>query len=318
MTFSGKRILVTGGTGFLAWNLVSRLPVDDCHIRCVTRAQGLANRACTPGNIADRSFWSDALPGTDFVFHFAAQTSVYLAEENPAADWRANVLPMLCLLESCRQSGCRPLILFAGTATQCGLPERMPVDESQPDLPVTVYDRHKLEAETCLKDFTRSDFARGTVLRLSNIYGPGPPSGNPDRGVLNTMMRRALRGEALTIYGEGNQVRDYLFSTDAADAFIAAAAHPEAVNGRHFIASSGEGHTLARAFELVAERAALLSGVRVPVTSVEPPAGLSRIEERSFIGDTSSLRAATGWEARIALSEGIDRTLKSIQREKAA
>ena len=318
--FTGKRILITGGAGFLASNLVARLSSVDCCVVRITRTDAPAT-ANVPGrvqckhlagDISAREFWEGALPATDFLFHFAAQTSVYTADEHPAADWQANVLPMLSLLEVCREKGHRPIILFSGTVTQFGLPEHLPVDESQPDRPVTIYDHHKIAAEAYLEHYVRQGWARGANLRLANIYGPGPASGKPDRGVLNLMMRRALKGEALPLYGVGHQMRDYLFVTDAVDAFLAAAAHADAVNGRHFVLASGEGHTLAQTFHLVAERAALLTGNQVAVTHVPPPAGLSRIEDRSFVGDISQLSAATGWEPSTKLVAGLDMSLKSF------
>ena len=326
MTLENKRMLVTGAAGFMASNLVARLSPMDCRVALITRPNALAPAAFAgrarfdhiAGEIGDRKFWEKVLPGADFVFHFAAQTSVYAADQDPAADWQANVLPMLSLLQACRDSGHRPMILFAATATQFGLPEQVPVNESQPDRPVSIYDRHKILAEAYLEHYVRMGWACGTSLRLANIFGPGPASGKADRGILNVMMRRALKGESLALYGRGSQMRDYLFVTDAIAAFIAAAAHRDAVNGRHFVLASGEGHTIAQAFQLVADRAALLTGRQVPVTSVPPPPGLSPIEDRSFVGDASRLRAATGWAPRVSLSAGIDLTLQSLLAEQSA
>lgn len=318
--FTGKRILIPGGSGYIAHNLVARLARVECQIVRVRRPGSTAPADPAEqariehleGDLGTREFWERALPGADVVFHLAAQTSVYAADQNPADDWQANVLPMLTMLETCRERGHRPMIVFAGTATQFGLPERTPVDESFPDRPVTIYDWHKLSAETYLEHYVRQGWAQGATLRLANIYGPGPASGKADRGILNLMMRRALRGEALTLYGTGGLLRDYIYITDAVEAFIAVASHAETVNGRHFILASGEGHTLAQAFQLVAERAVLLTGEHAPVISVEPPAGLSRIEDRNFVGDIARLRVATGWEPRVSLQQGIDLTLKSF------
>lgn len=321
---AGQRLLITGGNGFLAANVVAQLADVDCQITRITRAgtpapgsvAGRVRGEQFAGDIAQPAFWEAALPGADVVFHFAAQTSVYTADQNPAADWQANVLPLLTLLEVCRAQGHRPLILFAGTCTQFGLPERTPVDESCPDRPVTIYDQHKLAAESYLEHYVRNGWARGAALRLANIYGPGPVSGKPDRGILNLMMRRALKGEALTLFeGCGRLLRDYLCVTDAVAAFLAAAQHAEAVNGQHFVLASGEGHTLAQAFQLVAERAALLTGHLVPVTSAPAPAGLSRIEHRNFVGDSRRLQAATGWQPQTSLAVGIDRTLQFLRAE---
>jgi UDP-glucose 4-epimerase len=324
--FTGKKLLITGSSGFLASGLITRAKEIKCQIRCITRSPtappamqgGRASFEHLAGDIRERRFWKKTLPDVNYVFHFAAQTSVYAADQHPAEDGEANVLPMLRLLETCREHGWRPGILFAGSVTQGGLPTTLPVNETHPDRPVTIYDWHKLLAESYLEHYVRMGWARGATLRLANVYGPGPASAKPDRGILNQMMRRALRGEPITLHGGGSQLRDYLFITDAVDAFLAAAIHLDRTNGAHFVLGSGQGHTLAQAFRLVAERAALLTGRESPITSVEAPQGLSRIEERNFVADPSRFRSVTGWTPRVALAEGIDLTLKSFQAAQTA
>lgn len=323
MNLSGKRILITGGSGFLATNLARHLSSTDCQVTLIHGHNSAALNEPIPGKIErlvgdlrDQKFWRTCLTSADFIFHFAAQTSVYFADENPMEDWKANVLPMLTLLETCRSAGCRPMIAFAGTATQFGITEILPVDESCPDRPITIYDRHKLAAESYLEHYVRHGWARGATLRLPNVYGPGPTTGKPDRGILNKMMRRALAGESLTLYGEGQQIRDYLFVADVIDAFLAAAANSDAVNGEHFVVSSGESHTLLQAFELIAECAWRLTGAKATIDRVLPPEGLSPIEERSYCGNSERFRNRTGWIARTSLEDGINITLKAIASER--
>jgi UDP-glucose 4-epimerase len=246
------------------------------------------------------------------VFHFAAQTSVHQADANPEQDWRDNVEPLLRLLETCRQRDFRPVILFAGSVTQAGMTEGLPVNESHPDRPITVYDWHKLLAEGYLEHYARRGWARGATLRLANVYGPGPKSAAPDRGILNQIMRRAIRGESPRLYGSGSQIRDYLFVDDAVRAFLAAATHSNRISGQHFVVGSGTGHTLAQAFDLVSQRANVALGLKLTVANINPPAGQSRIEERNFIADTTRFSSATGWHSRVSLPEGIDITLKSL------
>ena len=318
--FEGGRIVVTGGSGFLASALVARLARAKCRILRVVRPaspapanpSGPATCELLRGDVRERAFCDAALAGADYVFHFAAQTSVYQAERDPAADARANVQPMRNLVEAGRERGMRPFILFSGSATQCGVPGRPEVSESLPDLPVTTYDRHKLEAEGILEEGVRRGWARGTTLRLANIYGPGAVRVSADRGILDQMMRRALRGEALTLHGEGGQLRDYLYVDDAVDAFFAAAACAVRTDGRHFVLGSGEGRSLADAFALIARRAERLTGRKVTIASIPRPPGQSPIEGRSAAVNPSRFRTATGWTPRIAFPEGVDRALLAL------
>lgn len=317
--YKGRRILITGGKGFLGTNLVDLLKDIDCHIVRLGRSGGIfepvdgaVRLEDVTGDIRERMTWERVLEGVNMVFHFAAQTSVYVANENPSADLNINVVPMLYLLEICQEKGWRPTILFSGTVTEAGIPESLPVDETHPDIPVTIYDLHKLMAEKYLKYYTSQGIVHGVTLRIANVYGPGPKSSSADRGVLNVMIRKALKGETLSIYGKGDYLRDYVYVKDVARAFLEAGAHIERVNGQHFVIGSGEGHTLADAFKLVAERVRLKAGQRVSVAHVEPPTSQSPIETRNFVADSRRFTQATGWRPAYSLSEGIDRTVEAL------
>ena len=123
------------------------------------------------------------------------------------------------------------------------------------------------------------------------------------------MVRRALSGEALTIYGDGNFIRDYIYVEDVASAFIMAASNIDQVNGAHFIIGSGDGHTIAEALHLVAASVERKTGRCVQVLHVDPPATLSPIEKRNFVAATDRFTAATNWRSKVTLQEGIDRVI---------
>lgn len=313
--YRGKTVVVSGASGYIAASLVERLTGAAAKVVRLSRKALPPSDGCSDrtGDYTDPELWRRALAGADVVFHLAAQTSFYKAAEKPVADFRANVAPMRVLLESCRLGAIRPFIVFAGSATQAGLPRRMPMDENQPDEPITVYDLHKLLAEKLLEGYARQGLARGTTLRLSNVYGPGPDSSSSDRGILNAMLARALRGERLTVYGTGEAVRDYLYIDDIAAAFLAAGRGGDALNGRRFILGSGRGVSLLDSFRLAAARVEAATGAKVEVACVPEPAGLSPIEARKFTADSSAFRAATGWTPQITLEDGLDRTIAALR-----
>lgn len=302
--YRGKTAVVSGASGYIAAALIERLSADGAKVVKLSRE--------LTGDYADPEVWKLALPGADAVFHLAAQTSFYKAAENPDADFHANVTPMRALLEAGRAAGLKPFVVFAGSSTEAGLPQRPTVDETHPDAPVTVYDLHKLLAEKLLEGYARQGLARGATLRLSNVYGPGPKSSASDRGILNASIAKALRGEPLTVYGDGAPVRDYLFIDDLASALLAAGRGGAALDGRHFVIGSGRGVSLRASFELVAARVEAKTGRKVPVVSVPEPAGLSPIESRRFVADASAFRAAAGWAPTVSLEDGIDRTIDSM------
>lgn len=313
----GKRVVVTGAAGFLGSAVVDVVKAIDCQLVRVARGPlpSLANCNATvidlAGDLRDPATWMRALDGAHFVIHLAAQTSAAAAQAAPAADFEANVVPVMHLLEACRALGNKPAVLFAGTVTQAGVPLRTPVDETHPDKPATVYDEHKLIAENKLKSDSARGYVRGATLRLANVYGPGPRSRSADRGVFNAMVRRAVAGEPLTVFGSGAYVRDFLYVLDAAQAFVVAAEAIERLNGGHWVVGSGEGHTIEDSFRLVAARAAAKTGRHPLVERVAPGAPLSALETRNFVADSSRFRAATQWRPRFTLQEGIDRTIEA-------
>lgn len=312
-----KRIVVTGGSGYLAAGLLRLLGDSGCSFILLSRSALAFSYGEAPGHIQriqadlrEERTWEFLDRDIDAVFHFAAQTSVSVANENPISDAAANVLPMLHLLETCRRKQIRPAILFASTVTIAGVPRSLPVSESHPDQLLTVYDLHKKMAEDYLKYYVTREIARGAILRLANVYGPGPKSSSADRGVLNQMMAKAVRGDTLTVYGEGNQLRDYVFVDDVIKAFVAALECIDRINGEHFIIGSGTGHTISQAADKVARKAEAKTGRRVEIRQVPAPHPASAIEARNFVADISKFKKATGWKPVTELDRGIDVTIE--------
>lgn len=315
----GKKIAVTGSAGYLAANLLRVLKDVDCHIFRVTRPksqllplEGVARIEAVAGDIREETFANRILEEVDIVFHFAAQTSTYLADQDPAEDFKANVSPIICLLETCRKKSRHPIILFASTVTVVGIPDCLPVNEDHKDHPITAYDLHKKVAEEFLLYFMRRGFVSGAILRLANVYGPGPSSSRSDRGILNQMIRKALAGEDLPLYGKGDCLRDYVYVEDIVRAFLAAAAAIDRVNGQRFVIGTGKGHTLSEALNLVADRVARRSGHSVRVVNVVPPRPQPLIEMRNFVADSKRFFEAAGWRPQCSLAVGIDRTIDAM------
>ena len=264
------------------------------------------------GDIREYAILEQAVKGVDIIFHFAAQTSVYRANENPPADFEINVKPMLTLLEICRKQSRPPIVLFSGTVTEAGIPVTLPINEECVDKPVTIYDLHKLIAENYLKYYAEQEMVKGVVLRLANVYGPGPKNSSADRGILNMMVRKALRGEDLTLYGSGEFIRDYVYAKDVARAFLLAGGSSDRISGKYFVIGSGKGMTLKAAFELGVERVALRTGKKVKVLNVEPPVALSVIETRNFVADSSAFQKVTGWSPDYVFINGLDETIEAL------
>lgn len=312
---AGKTILVTGARGYLGSTLVATLAKEcACSVLGMSRQQFMP----FPGTVAicgdprRREAWS-IVQDVDVIFHLAGETSTYRAEENPAASLEANVLPMVLLLEACRRchSGHVPTVILAGTATEVGAPTALPVNESVPDQPITFYDLHKLTAERHLALAAARGWIKGGTLRLANVYGPAmTAAGSADRGILNRIIRQALKGGPITIFGDGSQLRDYVYIDDVIRAFVAAAV--SALGGRYYLVGSGVSCPFGKAFRMAARLAEEKTGRPVQIDERPWPAETSAIEFRNFEADTSRFSGLTGWRATTALDKGIRKTVEAF------
>ncbi len=312
--YNDKTVLITGASGYIATALIEELVKCSNNIIRVSRSKLNRKEKCKDiqGDISKKEIWYQLLPDVDIIFHLAAQTSFYKAADNPEEDFISNFIPIKNILEASIDIGNSPFIVFSGSATQVGLPSSLPVNESHRDEPLTFYDLHKLLSEQLLEGYIRQGLARGTTLRLANIYGPGTNSSSKDRGILNRMVSRGLKGEAITIYGDGSPIRDYLFISDLVYALLAAGENQSLLNGKHFVIGYGEGISIFNAFHLVAKRILEIKGLNVDIVSIQNPEGLSSIESRDFVADNSSFRSLTKWSPTVNLSNGIDKIISSM------
>jgi nucleoside-diphosphate-sugar epimerase len=240
------------------------------------------------------------------------------AETEPGAE-RVNVGVMRDLIDVIRPGhtdGAPPLVVYGGAASQVGVPPREPLDGSEPDHPETAYDRQKLTAEQILKKATAEGRVRGISLRLPTVFGESMAPGATDRGVVSAMARRALAGQALTMWHDGTVRRDLVHVEDVAAAFTAALAHPGPLVGGHWLIGAGRGDELGDVFRLIALTMSDQTGrLPVAVTSVEPPSHAPVTDFRSVTIDSSPFRAATGWRPEISLSEGVRRTVAALAQQ---
>lgn len=314
--YSGKKVLLTGGAGYIAYNVTEILKNIDCKIvrfdigsKFPVIKNAKAGITDISGDIKDSDTLENLLKDVDVVFHFAAQTSVYVANDDPYADAKVNILPLINILEMLKKKKTKPVFIFSGTVTVSGVDVPLPVNDNSADDPVSIYDLHKIVAEQYIGYYSKMGYIKGAILRLANIYGPGPKSSSSDRGILNRMMIKALGGQDLTVYGAGDFFRDYVYVKDVAMAFLLAGANAGALSGKHFVISSGKGTKLVDAFNMVADQASKRTGRKVKVVSVTPPQGLSPIENRNFIGDPSGFKKLTGWKNDRTLEDGISETI---------
>ena len=308
-------VTITGARGYIGTVLAERLGAEGHRLRLVSRASRNPPVARFPerqveyvaADLRNPETWLSLLNDVDAVVHLSSRTNLHAAEANPREDHELNVEPARALILAARQLKRAIPVIFASTVTIVGPAPRIPVSETTEDQPCSVYDRHKLDCETMFLQATREGVLRACSLRLSNVYGygSGVASINSNRGILNAAMRHAAQGGALTLYGDGAYVRDFTFIGDVVDAFCRALASKEVLNGRHYVIASGCGHTLAEAFELVAQEAFHRTGQAVEIRRLSEPSVLHPIERRNFVGDSTVFQRLTGWRPHVDLRSGI-------------
>jgi len=250
--------------------------------------------------------------------HLSSRTDLRAAEVDPAGDSVVNIEPVRSLVRAAERLNAAISVIFASSTSIVGDPHLNPVSEATPDHPSSVYDRHKLECETILRDAARRGVLRACSLRLSTVYGYGVQSTNPNRGILNAMIRRASRAEPLTLYGDGSYIRDFTHVDDICDAFRLAIASSNICNGQHYVIATGRGYTLAEAFRCIAQETRRVTGRDIEIRHVPEPPDLHLVERTSFVGDSSLFRKLTGWRPHIDLAAGIRDYLERFAAQQAA
>ena len=317
---AGRRVLITGGLGFIGSNLALRCLSLGCQVTLLTRSlQKEANIALVKDRVrvelVDMSTADSAvsalralLPGQDYVFHLAAQTSHVQSMDDPLQDLQANCGVTLALLEGCRQLCPEAAVVMPGTVTQVGRAITLPVAEDQPDWPLTLYDAHKLTCEKYLHVYHQNYGLKTTTLRLANVFGERQQVNNPQRGILNFMLWRAMNGEPLTVYEPGDFVRDYSYVQNVVDALLQAAASPRTA-GRAYVFGSGSGLKFHEMIRQLVDAVNETVGVKAEIRRVPFPAAEKKMDVGDFIADNRKLREDADWYPRVSFAEGLKNTI---------
>ncbi len=298
------KLLCTGGSGLIGSSFLRKYNRHFNEIFCLGRSENKEFKFLNQDLKQDIQV---DLPAVDVVLHTAAQTSAHVAWKEPISDLEINVGGLIRIIENYRKRRIVPFILFLGNATQIGMTHSVvEAKDKKCDQPITFYDLSKNTAEKYLLQYINAGLIQGCSLRLCNVYGTAGNRQNSDRGILDKMMKRALKGNDLTLYGDGSYIRDYIHLDDVAGSIIAAVNSREKLNGQIHVIGSGVGTTLRKAFEIVVDVAAKVIGQRVGINSAEPPENLSEIEFRSYVADSTEFRKVTGWQPKLCLKEGLE------------
>lgn len=314
--FAGRRVLVTGGLGFIGSNLVRRLLFEGAEVRvldALTPGDGgnrhnldsLEGRSpeVTVANAADRAAAETAIAGCDVVFHLAGKVSHVDSLVRPVDDLIDNAATTVVLLDACRRTNPSARIVIAGTRQVYGTPLRLPVDETHPLRPPDYNGVSKIAAEFYAMVAAERLGLATSVLRLTNIYGPRQLVAHSRASFTGWLVRKALRGETLELFGTGRQRRDLLYVDDAVEAFLLAAERLPG-NGEAWNCGREEAVSLLEFAETLVRIAGTGSIQIVPF-----PPERKQIDIGDFSTDSHRLREVTGWRPTVSLEEGLERTV---------
>lgn len=312
--FRNKRVLITGGVGFIGSNLARALVPLGAEVVLVDSlipeyGGNLFNIADIAGsvrvNIADvrdRHGMAHLVQGQDFIFNLAGQTSHLDSMENPDTDLAINCGGQLSILESCRRHNPGVKLVFASTRQIYGRPHYLPVDEKHPLDPVDVNGIHKLAAEFYHTLYNNVYGLRACVLRLTNTIGPRMRICDARQTFVGVWLRQILENKPIEVWG-GQQLRDFTFVDDCVEAMLIAAVD-ERANGRIFNLG---GDCIISLRELAAMIVELNGAGEFAVR--EFPENRKRIDIGDYYSDFSLIRESLGWQPRTPLRDGLARTL---------
>jgi UDP-glucose 4-epimerase len=321
--FRGKRVLITGGAGFIGSTLARRLVDVGAQVVVVDslipeyggnlfNLAGIENQVrVNIADVRDEYSMSYLVRGQDYVFSLAGQTSHLDSMADPYTDLDINCRAQIYVLEACRRHNPETKIVFASTRQIYGAPAYLPVDEQHPLQPRDVNGINKMAGEWYHILYNNVYGVRSCALRLTNTYGPRMRVKDARQTFLGVWIRLLMEGKPIEVYGDGRQVRDFNYVDDAVDAFLLAAGSSES-DGKVFNLGADDPITLLDLAQLITTVYGSGEYRRIPF-----PADRKAIDIGDYRGDYRRIRAALGWSPKVSLRDGLERTLGFYQRHGA-
>jgi UDP-glucose 4-epimerase len=312
--FTGRRVLITGGLGFIGSNLARRLVDLGSDVLLVDSlipeyGGNLFNIAGIEGrvrvnisDVRDEHSMQYLVRDRDYLFNLAGQTSHMDSVRDPYTDLDINCKAQLSILEACRKHNPGIKVVFASTRQIYGKPDYVPVDEKHLLRPVDVNGINKMAGEWYHILYNGLYDVRSTALRLTNTYGPRMRVKDARQTFLGVWIRLAIEGEPFEVW-EGSQLRDFTYVDDAVEAFLIAAASDEA-NGKVYNLG---GHPAISLDELARTLVDVNGGGEFRVLSF--PEDRKRIDIGDYYADFTRIRTELGWEPEVGLKDGLSRTV---------
>jgi len=312
--YTGRRVLVTGGLGFLGSNaaialrgagarvtVIDALTEDDGGNR--TNLRGFDDIEVVVGDIGDSDVCRPLVESAELVFNLSGKVSHVDSVKDPLADQYANATSQLRFLETCRHANPTVRVVYTSTRQIYGRADTPRVTEESPIRPIDPNGISKFSADAYHRMYTR-DFGLPTVvLRLTNTFGPRQLVRHARQGFIPWFVRLALENREINVFGDGEQTRDAVYVDDAVNALLRVGTLPT-LSGQAFNVGANDVHSV-RAIAEEAIRAAGSGSLRITPF----PEDRGRIDIGSVACDFTALTQATGWQPETSLRVGMERTV---------
>jgi UDP-glucose 4-epimerase len=314
--YAGRKVLVTGGLGFIGSNLVhdlvrmgAQVTVLDCKLEGSGANEDNLGTAkekvrLIVGDIRDPHDVKEAVRDNGIIFNCAAQESHVTSMKDPFLDIDINLKGHLNILDECRKHNDAAKVVYTGSRGQLGKLDRLPADESQREMPTDVMGVDKLAAEHYHLIYFDTYGIKTTSLRLVNTYGPRDKTDNPSHNVVNFMIGKALRGETITVFEPGTQKRDCTYVDDVNEALLLCGASGRA-DGKVYNLGTASAIPFVEIAKMIVSIAGTGKWEFVPW-----PAERKKIEVGDSILSFGRINNDLGWAPTTGLEEGIAKTIK--------
>lgn len=318
--YANKKVLITGGLGFIGSNLARALVTQGAEVMLVDSLIPLYGgnifniddiRDRVTVNVCDvRDPYAMAylLQGKDYLFNLAGQTSHMDSMSDPQTDLDINANAQLSILEACRKANSNIKIVFASTRQLYGKPDYLPVDEKHPIRPVDVNGINKLAGEWYHLLYNNVYGIRACALRLTNTYGPGMRVKDARQTFLGIWVRLLIEGKPIKVFGDGLQLRDFNYVDDCVEAMLLAGAS-DAANGKVYNLGSKEVIGLKALAEMMIDL-----GYGGAFELIPFPPERKAIDIGDYYSDFSLIAQELGWQPKIGLNEGLVRSIDFYQK----
>ena len=321
MDFKNKNILITGGLGFLGSNLAIRLVSEGANVTIIDNLNPAYggnkynieevknNVKIIIGDIRDEQLMSEMILGMNIVFLFAAQVSYIDSLAIPFEDLELNAKSTLTILELCRRLNPNVKIVFSSSRMVLGKILMVNYDEEAPTNQLSLYGIHKLASEKYLLMYYKDFGIKSTIFRITNPYGPRQQIKHSNYSLPGWFIRCAMEGQTIKIFGEGNQIRDYVFGKDIVESMLLCIMNAES-NGEIINMGSGCMSSFKEMVYNVVETVGKGDVIHIPW-----PDNYERVETGDSIPDLSKLKRFSGYIPITNLKEGIRKTFEYYKKE---